>query len=203
VSNSNQLGCLGKVVFLATSLIVAIGLAVAFYLYTTRTAEENRLRVKKRFDLRLEGRVVRVQKFNAMGGGGLVYLRLSSPVGRRYDPRETASVYYAIAEDRWAVLHTAIRPAGLVNPDYQIRVGDSLVVAGQGRRDSLYAFRCGVLMARGGIAPPGGYFPFPQKSVDEWPPADSLADRGHVAHRRNCSGRSPEKSSPSVEDAGL
>jgi len=186
MSDSDQRGCLGKALFLTTALVIGIGLAVLFYFYTTQTAKNNRLRVKKRFDLRLEGRVAHVQKFNAMGGGGLVYLRLSSPADRRYDPRETASVYYAIAEDRWAVLHTSIRPPGQVIPDYQIRVGDSLVVAGQGRRDSLYAFRCGVLMARGGIAPPGGYFPFPQKSVDEWPPSDSLAGRGRAAHRKNC-----------------
>jgi hypothetical protein len=90
----------------------------------------------------------------------------------------------------------------LRKPDYEINVGDSVVVEGRGRSDSVSVYHCGLLMAKVPIETAGFMPGLVMRRTFEWPPPDSLAGRGRAAHRRNCSDPSDESKEGESEETG-
>jgi len=178
-----------KQLYIAILFVILSGsLILAGYITLVMEGDSVRQQVEKRFNLRLEGRVVRVQPMRTGYDDGIVYVRLSRPVKQHYDPRDTIDFFYAVAEDKWAGINDRIIRKGGGVPEFKIEVGDSLVVEGRGMNDSLFVYRCDSLLVKKPIfVSRGSIYNKSLHRTFEWPPPDSLVGRGRAAHHaRNC-----------------
>lgn len=171
---------------LATMLFLLFTIGGIYAYYDVKQGMQQAVRILRRFDLHLRGRVAHIQPLSSSPSHGILYLRLSEALPEPYDPRDTTRAFYAVAEGRWAALqgYTAGRTGQFER--YEVQIGDSLVVEDHGLQDSLFVYRCDTLIAKDQISVLIGTMAASDRRAFTWPPPDSFAGRGEVAYHTRC-----------------